>query len=429
VESKTDTHWLYAWIDEYEIRSKHQVEALFNSGHAVQRLYELALQDKQRPLSEFSGERPDIIAGYNMDLSGKMSCGHHECLAEELNRLFSKVWHYFDRIVVEGPSASRWAREIENTPRDKRPRMIWNLSEAVATLLHLREIGADRYLVFHRKPHAFCQNHLERLAQELGLTALTNESVDSEAVDAILQGADISLTKSPRSEWGFTYRHPSLGEDIIGVIVQKKRPRFSDIAQELYRRTRLGLIGDIALARQMNLPLALTVGPLPVRLDQTVSSRQVDESLVALELALPVISGVSADDLLRFREDHWPHFERFRSTLRAAIREQIERVGSTSPNAIAHAVRTEFIEPELADIARRLRVANRSLSTKSGAAFAVGTVVTSVGLIIAAPIVVTAGVAASIAGVQSILKYVDDKGSLETSDLYFLWRASRRGGT
>jgi hypothetical protein len=110
-------------------------------------------------------------------------------------------------------------------------------------------------------------------------------------------------------------------------------------------------------------------------------------------------------------------------------REQIERIGSTSPKAIAFAVRSEFIEPELADIERRLRLANRALSAKTGAVFAVGTVVTSVGLIIAAPIVVAGGVAASGGVVPSILKYVEDKASLETSDLYFLWQASQRSGT
>jgi hypothetical protein len=92
-------------------------------------------------------------------------------------------------------------------------------------------------------------------------------------------------------------------------------------------------------------------------------------------------------------------------------------------------VRSEFIEPELADIERRLRLANRALSAKTGAVFAVGTVVTSVGLIIAAPIVVAGGVAASGGVVPSILKYVEDKASLETSDLYFLWQASQRSGT
>jgi hypothetical protein len=116
-------------------------------------------------------------------------------------------------------------------------------------------------------------------------------------------------------------------------------------------------------------------------------------------------------------------------------REQIERIGSTSPKAIAFAVRSEFIEPELADIERRLRLANRALSAKTGAVFAVfavfavGTVVTSVGLIIAAPILVAGGVAASGGVVPSILKYVEYKASLETSDLYFLWQASQRSGT
>jgi hypothetical protein len=430
VESTSDTHWLYTWIDECKIRSEHQVEALFQSGHAVQRLHELALQDTQKPVGIYNDERPDIIAGYNMDLSATMSCVHHDCLARELDRLFSKVWHYFDRIVVEGPSASRYVRNIENTPRDKRPKMTWEVREAVATLLYLREIGADRYLVFREKPRAFCQDHLQRHARELGLTALANESIDSEIIDAILQDADISLKKYSRpTEWYYTYRHPSLDEAISGSIVQKNRPKPPDVAQVLYRRAGLGLIGDVALAQWMNLPLALAAGPPAVRLDQTVASRQVDEKLVALELALPVISGVTASDLLRFREDHWPHFERFRATLRTAIREQIERVGSTAPEAIAHAVRTEFIEPELADIERRLRLANKSLSAKSGAVFAVGTIVTSVGLIISAPIVVAAGVAASGAVVPSILKYVEDKTSLETSDLYFLWRASRRGSS
>ena len=419
-------HWLYTWIDEYDITSPSRAMQLLGSGPAMQRLHELATAV---PDPKSNGVHDaDIIAGYTLDLNSRITCSQAGCVARRVDRLFSRAWHYFDRVVVQGPSGSDWASRIEKTPSKRRARMAWDLKEDVAVLLHLRKVGAERHMVFAEKPYRSCRDeHFHEHAADLGL-GVVNEPAQSDVVNAILAEAEIAMDRDG-SGWIYWYKHPNLEETIVGYCGGKKRPSGHQIARLVYHRVGINLVSDISLARELRLPLALTSG-IPAAPTQSAEklAGDRDEDLVALELALPVVSGVTAQDLLRFREDNWPQFERFRAALRQAIREQTARIGGGAPGDIARAVQREFIEPEIANIERQLQLASKSLALKSGAAVSVGLAVTAVGLVVAAPLVIAAGVAASGLVGPSILKYVEDRTAIETSDLYFLWKATVQNG-
>jgi len=57
---------------------------------------------------------------------------------------------------------------------------------------------------------------------------------------------------------------------------------------------------------------------------------------------------------------------------------------------------------------------------------AIGTSVTVVGLVAAAPVVIGAGIAAAGALIPSVNKCLEERASVKTSDLYFLWDAQRQ---
>src|SRR6266516_2514703 len=97
--------WLYDWIDTFEIRE---------SGHAEKFIKDAGLRkDLQKRAAEVPftveaiqpSDAPTIVAGQAIDLSGQLDCLHWDCVKKQVDKLFSNVWHYFDRIVVVGPSA------------------------------------------------------------------------------------------------------------------------------------------------------------------------------------------------------------------------------------------------------------------------------------------------------------------------------------
>lgn len=421
-----ESHWLYNWMDEYGVVESESVPKLFDSGVAVQRLYEYAVADGEAGWVQPPNDA-DLIAGHNMDLSAHMSCLHHECLSREFDKLFSRVWHYFDKVVIEGPSSTMYANKIAGTPKSERQRLIYEVKEAVETMIHLRRLGVTDYLVFRRKPFQFCEHHLEVHAQEIGITLpglKEGEPTDQTILDRILEGSEVWISKDPqRHVWYYSYRGPGMDDSIGGGIKQKKKPRRGQVAEDLYRRAALGLVGDTLMSKKFALPLAMSSTILP---EWTGSHPSAVESEAALRIELPVLKGVDAGTLLKYREDNWPEYERFRAALREGIREQARQLGSSDPATVAKAVMSDYIQPELAAIERGFKSARSALGSKFTAVGAIGTTVLVVGLIAAAPVVIGAGVAAGGAVIPSITKYFDDRATVRNSDLYFLWDASRR---
>ena len=100
----------------------------------------------------------------------------------------------------------------------------------------------------------------------------------------------------------------------------------------------------------------------------------------------------------------------------------IER-GTKLPQEVANAVVQEYINPELADIERRLGIARKKLTTKVGAGVALGGSTVTAGAIASIPLVLATGVAAMATSLPQVYKYFEDRNEVQLSDLYFLWKA------
>ncbi|MFG3169756.1 hypothetical protein [Streptomyces sp. NPDC048200] len=419
-------HWLYSWIDEFDIKSGEHASHLLSYPGAVERLHEMATSAP----GWHEGEAPagrSIVAGSTMDFSGRMNCAHSGCLEKQVDRLFSRVWHYFDSVVVEGPSPESYQRAITQRRSNDPFGLPYTVEEDVSFLLRLRELGVTEHLDFRSKPDAFCTHHIEKHATEAGLPHLLDQEFRQEIAKKLKRESQIKITSGINGEWHYSLVHPEYSEPFSGYfnLAKKKgakKPTKAQVAEAVVRRSSAALIYDVAASKRLSLPLAEEFTHLHSSPILTEGAR---EASIALQLPLPVMHGMSSRDIIKMRTDMRPHFDRFQHALTLAIREQIERDPERADPAIAKAVSAEFIRPAFADIERSLVEAKRSLSVKSAASLAVGSTVASVGILASVPLVVGAGLAAAVGITLSGLhKHVDEKKEVKTCDVYFLWKAN-----
>ncbi|MBK0375732.1 hypothetical protein I3215_23075 [Streptomyces sp. RB110-1] len=420
-------HWLYRWIDEFEIKSGDQAGHLLALPGPAEKLHEAA---KNIPKWQ-AGDPPkgkSIVAGSTMDFSGRMNCSHAECLMRQVDHLFGRVWHYFDSAVVEGPQASFYVRSLENSPsRQGAFGLSYSVAQDVDFLLHLRRLGIADHLIFRSKPHGFCTNHIEQHAAEAGISHLIDGDGRAQIAKQLKAESEILIRQSSDKCWRYVVNHPSLSEPFIGSYVatkkkNAKKPTKAQIAEVVVKRSVASLIYDVATCKWLSLPLAEEFSYLRAS-EQVANAAR--ESSVALQVPMPVMRGMTSGDIVKMRADMRPHFDRFQHALTLAIREQIERDPERANPDIAKSITEEFIRPSFAEIERSLLETKRSFSVKVGASMAVGSTVATVGLLSSVPLVIGAGLAAVGVTLGGLHKHVDDRKDIATSDIYFLWKASK----
>ncbi|GIH93924.1 hypothetical protein ACFFMN_15765 [Planobispora siamensis] len=420
-------YWLYKWIDEYEIHDPERVANLFQYPGPVARLVEIA---KEAPTHPSDRQMPEaaIMAGRGIDLSGTMGCLDFTCKQEDIEFNYPKILTYFNHIVVEGYKADSFLNRINKIKKKDRGGLIHTLSDQVRLLLYMRDIGLDRHIVFDRKSiRAHICANCRAKHEGNTLDFIIEKVYDRETIDYIKarlrDEASITSYWIPH-KWWFTVTHSFFSEPTRVMIAgpKSRRPRREDVINRVFEECSYGLLSDYDSSEHFKIPLAKSLTASWLDKKQEVA----DEVAVALDLSLPSIEGIPLSDLIKLREDEEPYFENFRRALREAIRSQIDKRGSAAPKDIARAVESEYIIPALADIERRLRVSRRALATKTGASVALGSTITSVGLIGSIPLIIATGVAAAATSLTHIYKYYDDLGPVQLSDMYFLWNVKRR---
>ncbi|MFB8777389.1 hypothetical protein [Streptomyces broussonetiae] len=424
------THWLYKWVDEYNIKSRDDLMRHAEIPAVLERLH--AIADEVPPWYEQPTlQERSIVAGGTLDLSGRITCGMAECAKKRIDRVFSQIWHYFDSIVVEGPSANSTVRALETMKKRDRPEYFFHLWEEIDLLLYARKIGIVDNLVFREKPHAFCDHHIREHAAEAGISAALDGDLRKEIAKELKKSSQIELAPDGDT-WRYFISHPEFSETFGGTYKHPSKrgakPTKQQVAEAAVRRCSSTLVYDAAMSKRLALPLVQEFSFLwPDRGASTPDGSL--ESRVALELPLPVLQGLTARDIVKFRADHKPHFERFQYALTEAIREQAERIGSGSPKEIAAAVNEDFIRPAMADIERSMTETRKLFGVKSGTSVAVGTAIAGAGILSSIPLVIASGLGAAITvTLASANSYLDSKKDAKLSDMYFLWKAAKMHG-
>jgi hypothetical protein len=189
-----------------------------------------------------------VVAGSRVDLSAALSCGDYECLVPQVDHLFSRIWHYFDTVIVDGPSAN----DIDLPMGD----YTFSLQQRVQMLLHLRRIGAEQHIVFVNKPREYCPDHFREHASALKLDVLFDEQVENQAVELLASEAAIHIERRVYG-WHYSLKHPTL-EEVIGTASHddpSRPPTREQVAREVFGRFCNALVADVSVASSLELPL------------------------------------------------------------------------------------------------------------------------------------------------------------------------------
>jgi hypothetical protein len=152
---------------------------------------------------------------------------------------------------------------------------------------------------------------------------------------------------------------------------------------------------------------------------------KISETDIALSLDLPVLNEISMRDFLKLREDERPYFEKFRTALKRAIRQELSSTETAAPAQVARSVVEDIVKPGLNDIECRMRSGRRALVKKTTLNVSVGATTVAIGMLDKMPLIIPLGAAAIAASLTFANKHIDKRSTLEISDYYFLWRASR----
>lgn len=169
--------WLYQWLDSYLIKSPQQAMRLLREPGTIPSLMQAAV--------EAAAIRSDVdrdigfplVAGSSLDLSGEVACQNFPCLKRQVDELFRSAWHYFDRIVITGPSP-RYIVDLWVNSDQEYAQMV--TESHLLLLLYLRNIGAESLLIFAEKTRRWCEDCGKLVLSEIGFHS-------PDAYDAYLQ--------------------------------------------------------------------------------------------------------------------------------------------------------------------------------------------------------------------------------------------------
>jgi hypothetical protein len=408
--------WLYEWLDNVGARSYRQAERLLRDPVALADLRERAASVPYTTEKLRVNSGSTIIAGRAIDLSGDLDCLAWNCMQAQVDHLFNRVWHYFDRVVVVGPSAHEISRAFE--AESGLPR---HLPAYVRLLLYLREIGAEELLVFRqRRPP--CQDHLKDHLREVGI-----EDAEAEAERAIPQLAKEAKLQlhGHNDHIHYAFSHPQFEHTVWGSIRSDTDGDLSQaVARSVVRKYLASLASDLYTAKVLNSPLGSTVRfHTQLLATRTVAS---EAGALAFQLELPVLNGVDPRTLLKIRNDERPTFDRFRRALTKALEDRLANISNTDTTNIVNEIRQDVLEPALGDIEMRLKAATGVLARKATASIGIAGLPTIFGLYMATPLLVAVGLGAAVNTlINATHKYFEEKRDVALSDMFFLWEVQQ----
>lgn len=416
------TFWAYNWLDLYGIQDLEHARATLSNSSAIDNLQQMASIASKVEKESFSDDN-FIVAGRGIDLTGHLDCSASSCRKRQVEELFKKAWHYFDRIVVaDAISHEVTAHWHENNELKKE----WLLSH-LEVLLYLRDIGAQDLVLFKEKPIP-CEMHWREHAKEANLLGLL-EVTDS-LIPGMAQSADIHISEVSNVGASFVFNYPNMEHTVWGEIPldqfegRTKAQINYAVTEAVLRRYVAHLTSDIVTSQQLSLPLGANIW-LHNKLLRN-SSNMVLPSQAAFNLDLPILHGVSIETLIKIRQDEHESFQRFRDALRFAVKEQVKINESIDAIELSKQLRQDTIEPELRRIRDKLHAAEQTLANKASLAVFLGALVTSCGFIAGMPgpasIAAGIGLTATLSAAATS-KYFEEEEETSLSNMYFLWQA------
>jgi hypothetical protein len=414
------SNWLRDWMQSENVASLKQLDRALKDDRARKRLWDLAEQVPYttEPLPPLTG--PTVLAGTGMDLSGRLdSCFGSNCRQHDIERLFSKVWHYFDHIVIVGPSAQA-ARE--NLRNDMEDRALLKVRADAQLLLYLSDVGAEDMVFFREKPPACIQEHFKKHARNVGIRSV-NKLVEIEAM-RLLPNAHI-IVEEHDGHWDYALTHEDLEHKRWGAV--PKLQGGDDIRLAVCRDVATSfaayLTSDIRTARSLRVPLGSSArihGHMLSRIRTGLMPATAGN--VAFDLDLPVLHGVSPKDLLALRRDEHESFEKFRTNLRRAVEERLAY--SSDVQRVESEIQQDLINPALNEISLRLRKAEEAFQRKNRINISLAVLSIACGLLGEVGLATVFAAATTASAVAAEAKIIEERRDIALEEMYFLWKAA-----
>lgn len=413
-------YWLFNWLDANHITDTETAKRALSERSVLEDLKEVANQETPT-LEPIQKDEPAILAGRILDLSGNLDCDTPSCRELRVNTLFRKAWHYFDRIIVADVVRHEMTHHWEFTIEHPTDRLLAHL----AGVIYLRKIGAEDLVDFREKPP--CWKDWASKAQKLGFQNIVDAA---QVLKATLERESRFFTgKSDGNFLIYKIEHTEPDINMIGQLPLKEIGKLSkkQLKQRAIQKSVDGfarhLLSDVITAKLLGVPLGSIVGVHGKLLSDGANGPSPAD--VAFKLDLPVLNGVPIDILTRVRRDEKDSFQRFRDSLRTAIKERLNNSTSNRSDQIAEQIRLDIIEPELRRIRDRLHAAEMTLTKKSALGIFMGALVTTCGILsgIPGPTSIAAGIGTMVTTETSAAnKYLEEKQDISLSCMYFLWK-------
>jgi hypothetical protein len=412
--------WVFEWLEDNHITSVSEAAEFLPKYKVIQSLRQRAEENQENPPNT-DRENPSVVAGTGIDLTGGHSvCPSPTCMRAQVDELFSRIWHYFESIIVRDTFTPLLLQDPAERPED----LIEMLLIHLPPLLYLREIGAEDLVEF--VPKTPCVEHWKEHAEEQGLAEVLR--LEDSMSEEIRKGATFFARDNTPGDLTYWMRSPEL--DTTAGLSFKNRPEINEqerqqlLVQQILRRYIVDLTADLATAHELKLPLGAARG---MHGRMLAAARPTRVSDVIFQIDLPILDGLSTKNLIEIRRKEHDSFVQFRNSLRVAVAERIKLSDGEAAQSIAEQVRLDYIEPALHRIRQRLVASERALAKKSGVAMFLGALGTTCGVLCGVPpeAAVPAGAMAAIAvtGVAA-QKHIEEKQQVSLDDMYFLWKAT-----
>jgi hypothetical protein len=431
--------WLFSWFDDAGVVDSDALDRVLRDRRRRDDLMGRMEQAAKAPVESASMSGTGALAaGVKADLSGwSASCMSGGCLKRSVDTLFARAWHYFDHVVLVGPSALQL---LGFAARENSDRLDYVIRSYFELYNYLRAAGALRYITFSEKyavsngrlddfPHVTAEerDHFNGREDLWVSRMMPGASLEVRSVDSHQGTVEIVLAH-PEFDGLFGNRFKLAADRDLDVdpIGDNDKVDFLDAAlRSAFHDYKDSLLADINYARAHRSPLGsiLTVHEEIIEGADAVLKPSVSD--VAFNVPMPFIDGLTTWEILKIRDDEAASFEVFRSALQRAISERIKATdGDKDATDIGVEIANDVIGPALADIENRLDAALRLLGRGAAAGVVAAGTVATVGALAAVPVL--GAVAGAAIALPDLRSYLNSRKEIEISEMYYLWKFSNR---
>jgi hypothetical protein len=420
-------YWLYGWLEANKVKTIDQAAALLRNPSQLRDLRKVAGQWWESA-ETLAPPGLNLVAGTGLRLDDDVTCPGPDCCLTRIDLLFRHVWHYFDRVLLPDGVGNILLHPPVTRSNEYILRV---LLTRINLALYILQLGAAELVYYYPK---------RPVATDVLVGMFTPER-EEQWIEA---WEGIQTTIASRGIYQFERVGPrrfvvEFTEPILdvtsrrefkmrkGVSTSKKNLR-AEVAHIVVHMHKSALEEDLWVRHMFRAPLGATLWSHELVLSRIDSRPGVADIL--FRLSLPGLAHVPIKELMAIRAAEGTAFETFRHALTKAAREMVANGRADNPEDSAAEIISEIVEPELVRLKQRLLAAQRVLSRKTAVTVTLAGLATTCGLLLnLSPAVAGLAALTSGAGVgNAAYKYLEEKQSIEMSDMYFLWKTLSHAG-